>query len=175
MSFTRDPGAAMMEALVVYLAAALSSYTVIRGWPETDQAIDLTHPVVSVFQAGALTDEPCNPAIADAATVVLGQLVIAVQIDVWAAYRETLDAAVLAVSNALHNALPYRPGLYLTATDYSGRTFVVSRTGDGPEADGETAALGQWRHTFSLTASIERVSPVGIPVAVTIDTPVNVS
>ncbi len=175
MSFTRDPAAAVCEALAVYLAATLPTYAVLRGWPESDVRLDLAYPVVSVFNVGALADETIQPTTLDATTLALGLLTIAIQLDVWAAYRETLDAAVQAVSLALQNDLPWRPALYLTATDYGGRTFVVTRENDGPERDGETAPLGQWRHTFTLSASIERVATYAPPVVVSIDTPVTPS
>jgi len=175
MSYTRDPAAAVCEAVAAYLAAALPTHTILRGWPESDRALDLTHPVVSVTDLGPLVDETIHPTTLDASTLGLGLLTIGIQLDVWAAYRETLDAAVQAVSGALQNDLPWRPALYLTAADYGGRTFVVTRESDGPERDGETAQTGQWRHTFTLSASIERVASYAPPAVVSIDTPVTPS
>lgn len=173
---TRSPGAAVLEALAVYLADALTalSPTVIRGWPETDQGLDLeTGPQIAVTQTGraeeiAASTSILGDVVAGSVNVRTGYLSVPLQVDVWARSREALDAACTALDDALHNDLPYRPHLYLTADDHHDRPFVVMRDGDAPDIDGDTAPTGEWRAIYTLRAEIERVVGVTMPESVSV-------
>lgn len=173
----RDAAAACVEALATYLSGALSGVSVLRGWPESDTPLDLeAGPVLAVVEVPGGDDEVISPSILGgvvdgAVTVQTGVLRIALQLDLFCAYREVLDAQRRAVDEALSNALPFRPHLYLTATDYHARPFTVVRGPDRPDIDGETAQRGEWRHTWTLRAEIERVQSVTMAALSTISTP----
>lgn len=173
MSATRDPGAAVLEALATYLstAPALTALTpdpvVRRGWPETDVQVDLqTAPLVSVTQIGmreeARAPTPRGNPSAGAITITVSVIYLTIQLDAWAGYREPLDLLTAAIDDALHND-EWRPHLYLTATDYHALPFYVMRVADQPDIDGDTAPSGEWRHTWTLTAVIERIRPGTAP------------
>lgn len=175
---SRDPGAAICESIATYLTTALSGVTgltVVRGWPETDTQMDLNvGPWVSVVQTGPPDETPLPPVnlddvVADAILVQTARLVFPLQIDAWAGYREAMDELVAAVDDALANDLPWRPHLYLSADDYHDRVFTVMRGSDGPDADGDAAPVGEWRHTWTLTAAIDRVQSIAAVAAETID------
>lgn len=175
----KDAGAAISEAIATYLTGALTSITgltVLRGWPETDTQLDLAAgPCLAVVQTGPPDETPLPPVnlddVADDAILVqTGRLVFPFQIDGWAGYREALDALTAAVDDALANDLPYRPHLYLTATDYHARPFTVLRGQDGPDVDGDSAPTNERRHTWTLSATIDRVQSIPAVAAVTIDT-----
>jgi len=173
MSATRPLESAAVEALVVYLAGVLTGVTVLRGWPEGDTALDMATPTLSVESVPGMEESVCSPAplgnpSAGVAVYKIGDLTIPIQMDLWAAYRETLDTYRLAVDAALANALPARPHLYLTATDHDARPFRVRRISDGGEIDGETAQRGEWRHTWQLRIDIERVASVTMAPTTTI-------
>lgn len=174
---TRDPGAAVLEAMAAYLTTALGGLAtppvVTRGWPETDQQIDLaTAPLVAVTQVGMREDtRPATPRgdpdEDGAITITVGVLYLTIQLDAWAGYRETSDALNAAVDDALHND-EWRPHLYLTATDYHALPFYVMRVSDQPDIDGDTAPSGEWRHTWTLTAVIERIRSGTAPAVVSV-------
>lgn len=169
----RAPGPAALEALAVYLAAELPTYTVLRGWPESDVAMNLSAPVVAITQTGRATETAISAdTLGDVAVgevkVRTGALSVPIQIDVFAGSREGLDAASEALDVALHNDLPYRPHLYLTATDHHAQPFVVLLDGDGPDFDGDSASTGEYRATWTLRAEIERIVTAEMPEAVTI-------
>ena len=183
---TRDPGAAVAEAMVVYLSSALAAVslppsqtgiTVIRGWPETDTDVNLgTKPTLAVFAVPGGFESVASPhtlgAVASGSvTVGRSMMAITIQMDLFAGYRETLDVARQLVDAALANDLPFRPHLYLTATDYYARPFVVTKLTDVSEIDGETAQRSEWRATWTLRADIERVASVTMTAASEIDTP----
>lgn len=174
----KDPGAAICEAIATYLTTALSSVTglvVRRGWPETDEQLDLTSgPCIAVTQTGPPEETPLPPVnlddVADDAILVqTARLVFPFQLDAWAAYREALDELVATIDDALHNDLPWRPHLYLTATDYRDRPFIVERGSDSPDVDGDSAPAGEWRHVWTLSVSIDRVQSIPAVAAVAID------
>lgn len=179
MSATRDPVAAVLESLATYLGAALGDLSpapsVLRGWPETDTAVDLAaQPQVSVEGIGAVREEqrpptPRGEPVDGTITLTVGVLYIPLQIDAWAGYRDALDGLVAALDDALHNDA-LRPHLYLTAADYYGLPFWVQRESDQADIDGDTAPSGEWRHTWTLTAVIERVRPSEAPALGTITT-----
>ena len=179
MSATRDPVAAVLESLAIHLGTALGSLSpapsVIRGWPETDTAVDLeTQPQVSVVGIGNPREEARPPTVRDnptdgVITLTVGVLYIPIQIDGWTGYREALDALTAAVDDALHND-DYRPHLYLTADDYYGLDYVVIRESDQADIDGDTAPSGEWRHTWTLTAVIERIRATTAPALATVTT-----
>ena len=183
---TRDPGAAVAEAVASYLSSALAALslppaqtgvTVIRGWPETDKDVDLAvKPTLAVYAVPGGAESIASPhtlgdVAAGAVTVGRAMLAITVQMDLFAAYRETMDVARAAVDAALANDLPWRPHLYLAASDYYSRPFVVTKLTDVSEIDGETAQRGEWRATWTLRADIERVASVTMTAASEIDTP----
>ena len=128
---TRDAPAAVLEALVAYFAAAIPSIAVLRGWPETDTALDLAaRPVLAVMQAGAVEDNGNQVgSLGRVSSTTMryrtGLVSIPLQLDLWAGTREGMDAAVLAVEAALSNDLPWRPYLYLTATAYDAQPFAL--------------------------------------------------
>lgn len=174
----RDPGAAICESIAAYLTTALSSVTglvVRRGWPETDQALDLTAgPCIAITQTGPPEETNLPPVNLDdveddAILVQTGRLVFPFQLDAWAGYREAIDELTAAIDDALANDLPYRPHLYLTATDYHGRAFTVERGSDNPDVDGDSASVGEWRHIWTLSVAIDRVQSIPAVAAVTID------
>lgn len=176
----RDPGAAICEAVATYLTTALSSVsglTVLRGWPETDQQMNLAAgPCLAITQTGPPDETPLPPTNIDSVSsgailVQTGRLVFPLQLDGWATYREVLDELVAAVDDKLANDLPWRPHLHLTATDYHSRVFRVERDpkGDGPEVDGDSAPANEWRHVWTLTAAIDRVQSISAVAAATID------
>lgn len=176
MSATRALEPAAVEALAAYLATTLGAgVTVIRGWPEGDADLDLTIPVLSVQAVPGGSEIVGAPATdGDVVAGVVGirqsRLTIPVQVDLWAAYREVLDATRLLVDAAMVNDLPWRPHLYLEATDHDDRPFVVYRVNDAPEIDGETAQRGEWRHIWTLRIEIERVASVTMAAATEINT-----
>ena len=161
---TREPAAAMIEALATYLDGLTwtQTTTVLRGWPEQDTELDLyAGPTISVTEIDApetahaiQTEDPVDGSAAIAVALVEATL----QVDLWAAYREHLDVAASELADALHNDLPYRPHLYLTAADYHYRDFAVLVVpGARADIDGDSAAVGEWRRTWTLRATIERV------------------
>lgn len=176
---TRGPGAAVLEAMAIYLADILTTATVLRGWPETDVGMDLdAGPVVAITQTGrpeeiASSTSTLGAVVAGSVNVRTGYLVIPIQLDVWARSREALDTIATAVDDALHNDLPYRPHLYLTATDHHERPFVVIREGDAPDVDGDTAPVGEWRAIYTLRAEIERVVGVTMTESVSVSATVD--
>jgi hypothetical protein len=174
----KDPGAAICESIASYLTTALSSVTglvVLRGWPETDTQLDLSAgPCIAVTQTGPPEETPISPVNLDdveddAILVQTARLIVPFQLDAWAGYRAKLDALVAAIDDALANDLPYRPHLYLTATDYHGRPFTAERGDDNPDVDGDSASVGEWRHIWTLSVSIDRVQSIPAVAAVTID------
>lgn len=177
MSITRGPGPAALEALAAYLTTAIPSAVVIRGWPETDVGLNLdAGPSIAVVQTGRGEEERVSPSQMDrlplggVVRVRTALLTLPFQLDVWARSREALDTACQLVDDALHNDLPYRPFLYLTATDHADRPFCVQRVGDAPEIDGDTAPTGEWRAMYTLSVEIDRVSEAIIPETVSVDT-----
>jgi len=169
-----DPVASALDALVTHLGTALGgSYTVLRGWPEHNTDLDLSGgPTVSVV-AGEPTETRISPYLlgtADelddedeetgnlVATYKVANLEIPVQIDVWAAYRESLDSAMLAVGEALENQAPLSSGLWLTQSDYYSRPLSFDVTGSRRPDDADAAAVGEWRGTFLLRCSASRVA-----------------
>jgi hypothetical protein len=183
----RDPGAAVCESIAAYLETALAGVVgiaVIRGWPETDTDVDLaTGPSVSITQIGNPTEETSAPVPTgevgdlddDTILMRLGLLTIPLQLDGWAGSREALDALCTAVDDALQNDLPYRPHLYLDADDYYGRSFLVTRQPDAPDYDGDSADTGEWRHTWTLEAKIERVQSIAGVALETVTVPVTIT
>lgn len=173
----RDPGAAVLEAMATYLTTALSTLSpepvVRRGWPETDVQVDLeTAPLVAITQTG-MREEARVPTPRDDPdedgniTITVGVLYLSIQLDAWTGYREPLDLLTAAIDDALHND-EWRPHLYLTATDYHALPFYVMRVADQPDIDGDTAPSGEWRHTWTLTAVIERIRPGTAPAVVSV-------
>lgn len=178
MSITADPVAAVLDAMVAYLDTELDGVcTVIRGWPEDDTAADIaTLPVLSVEEVpGGVADEPASPSIlggVSSGTVVVAQglLTITLQMDLFCAYRGTLDEVTALVDAALHNALPYRPHLYLTATGYDGAPFTVIRSASQSQHDGDTAQRGEWRRIWTLRAELDRRAPATMAELTTLTT-----
>lgn len=183
MSYTVDASTGAVNALVTYLATALSgTCTVLKGWPETDIEADIaTLPVLSVVEVpGGVEDNPASPALlgsvaAGVVTVTQGPMSIAVQLDLFAPYRATLETVGLAVDAALHNDLPWRPHLYLTATGYDSAPMTIIRLSTRTEFDGETAQRGEWRRTWSLRAELDRRASVTMNTMDTIDTTLTTS
>lgn len=161
---SREPVAAMLEALADYFAGLswTTTPTVLRGWPETDTALDLaTAPTLSVVEVPGGAETPHAIQTEDPsggmAAIAIATVEAVVQLDLWAGYREHLDAVAAEVDTALHNDLPYRPHLYLTAADYHDRDFAVLVERSAHDVDGDSAPSGEWRRTWTLRAVIERV------------------
>lgn len=185
MSAIRSPAAAALEAFATYLDGVLATLdtppsAVLRGWPETDQGMDLdTGPVVSITQTGRAEETPVHPSVlgtnATSYNVRTALLTVPMQLDVWARSREALDIVTSAVDDALHNDLPYRPYLYLVATDHQNRPFCVRREGDAPDIDGDTAPTGEWRAIYTLSVEIDRVVGVELSESVSVSATVSVT
>lgn len=168
-----DPIASALDAIVTHLDTEVATLaSVLRGWPEHRVDLDLSGgPVVAVV-AGEAPEERINPIVLGSAddgdgglvvTYKVANLVIPVQIDVWAAYRSQLDDAVAAIDAALANQVPATSSLWLTQANYYGRPLSGTVTGFRRADDAETAELGQWRATWNLEVVTDKVAQTTHP------------
>lgn len=168
-----DPLASALDALVEHLAGSVTmpsgtydGVTARRGWPEHGTELDLSAGIVLAVTAGRPQVTETDPlqvdhdADEDLTTYMVGRLEAVVQLDVWAPYELVLDAAVQAVAAQLDNALPFRPGLFLTQADYFSRPLRFERR-DGPlRLDQPHSADGDWRATWTLGLATDLVAQV---------------
>jgi len=142
-----DPITAAGDAIAAYFQDAVAGLTARRGWPETDQALDLTQPLLAVELASA---DPTWVAprllgkVGDRWMWRIGWLSIQGQIDLWTAYRAKREEMAPLIEAAFHNILPTQTGLFLDSTT--------------PEADGDSANKGEWRQTWDCTVSTYQVA-----------------
>ncbi|WP_298516655.1 hypothetical protein [uncultured Nocardioides sp.] len=169
-----DPIASAQDALLAWLGAevdlgldeAQGALKVLRGWPEHNEDFDLaTGPVLSTTvpaQADEVRIHPLEVArvVADGEVVVTyrtANLQFVVQLDLWCAYRAALDVAAEAVAIALDNQVPSSSGLWLTQAEYFGRPLSFEVTGYRRQDDADSAAVGEWRATWLLRCTTDRV------------------
>jgi hypothetical protein len=162
-----DPLDSACDALVAHLDSEVAELvSVIRGWPEHAEDLDVSGGPVCAVTHGRARTEPCNPITVDTSsdsgtttvTYKVANLGFDVQIDVWAAHRYTRDETALAVLEALHNQLPHTPDLWLTHADYYSRpvTFELVSSEAMNTADGVERGLWRWRWT--LRAKTDKVA-----------------
>lgn len=130
------------------------------GWPEHPDSLELTTPLVTVTLV-AEQRTPCapHPVEADAAdgAYLVADLEISVQVDLWAAYRATRDAAAALVEAALHNDVPFRQGLHLVSTGHNDRRLSLTAESGVNVDDGESVGVGEWRRRWSATIVTDEV------------------
>lgn len=186
---TINPVASAMDALVAHLLSTLDfttlpsgfqTATVRRGWPEGDVTLNMsTGPVLAVTGSQA-DEERIAPYTVDVGAAVAGvrsvaykiaNVTIPMQLDLWVPYRAMRDDAVPLVEAAFFNQLPGSAGLWLTQSDYHGRPLgfeIMSGPRYTDEAD--QAQTGEWRATWSITCTTDKVAITSHPDLTQIDT-----
>lgn len=172
-----DPVDAAVDAVVAHLAAAFgSAATILRGWPEANVEQDLGAKPLVVVSAGPEDREACPPtAKSQSGTTTLSvvyriaYLRIPAQIDLVCAHRAVRDTASLTLRQALDNALPGKPGLYLSSTGYFNRPVTVRAPRVLPDDDGDTASTGQWSRSWDIVIETDEVRTVTHPALVEVD------
>jgi len=156
-----DPITAAGDAIAAYFQSNVDGLTARRGWPETDQALDLTQPLLTVELASA---DPTWVAprllgkVGSRWMWRIGWLSIQGQIDLWTAYRATREEMAPLVEDVFHNQLPSQTGLFLGSAGYNDARLEVSFGSGTPEADGDSANKGEWRQTWDCTVSTYQVA-----------------
>lgn len=156
-----DPITAAGDAIAEYFAANVDGLTARRGWPETDQALDLTDPLLTVELAST---EPTWVAprllgrVGDRWMWRIGWLQITGQIDLWTAYKAKREEMAPLIEKAFHNSLPAQTGLFLDSAGYHDARMEVTFGTGAPEADGDSAPKGEWRQTWDCTVSTYQVA-----------------
>lgn len=158
-----DPTTSALDALVTYLASELTlpagtydGVTVSRGWPKHSVKLDLSSGIVVAVTAGDPTTTAHAPVRVDhdtdtgVTTYRVARVETVVQLDIWAPYEATLDAAGAAMALVLHNDLPHRPDLHLTQADYYGRPLRFTLVNGPRRPERAHAAEADWRSTWTL-------------------------
>jgi hypothetical protein len=158
------PAAVAAEALATWLGGQPGLSLALRGWPEREEDLDLASgPVVSVTQAGEATYDWCSPVpIAedlDGAEVLvtwrLGDFEVEFQLDVWAAFRATRDAAAALVEAALHDDLFGGTGLELALGDaYFDQVLGVILVSSQALDDADAVATREWRQRMIVRCTL---------------------
>ncbi len=158
-----DPIASCIDALATHLTTALgaSASAVLRGWPESGVELDLDGAAVVAITAIAEERAEVAPRVVETSgttyTYKVAELTVRLQIDVWARHRAVLDAMGPTLRAAFSNALP-RAGLWLTQSDYYSRPVCYFMEAGALDLDGDSAAQGEWRRTYSVTATTDEVA-----------------
>lgn len=156
-----DPVTAAGEAIASYFAANVAGLTARRGWPETDQALDLTAPLLTVELAST---EPTFVAprllgrVGDRWMWRIAWLSIDGQIDLWTAYKAKREEMAPLIEAVFHSALPTQTGLFLDSAGYNNARLEVTFGTGTPEADGDSANKGEWRQAWDCTVSTYQVA-----------------
>ena len=167
-----DPITAAGDAIAAYFEGAVGGLAARRGWPETDQALDLTAPLLTVELAST---DPTFVAprllgrVGDRWMWRIGWLSIQGQIDLWTAYRAKREEMAPLIEDAFHNQLPTQTGLFLDSTGYNNARLEISFGTGTPETDGDSANKGEWRQTWDCIVSTYQVAFSDHPTATSLN------
>ena len=167
-----DPISAAIEALEVYLRAAIDpaalpegyrGLVVREGWPEADVPLSLHQgPLLTLTPAvdEGLRHGPVtvgSERLPDGSVLVtdkIGTVELELQLDLWVAYAEQLRA-VMGVVDAALDAPTGPPGLWLSTA--AGRPLNVDVLRHQRQPSAEGAGRGEWRATWTLRLRTDRV------------------
>lgn len=175
-----DPISSALAALVTHLATELGDNATVReGWPEHEVDFDIeAGPVVSVV-AGEAPEERCSPqhlsTVEDEdgnmlVTYKVANLSFPVQVDLFTAYKVQRDSLALSVLQALENQVPFSSALWLTHSDYYGRSVTFEITGQDRTQDQAGVERGEWCARFNLRADTVVVTTRTFAKATTLQT-----
>lgn len=157
-------------AEIEYLGQSATKVVAVDGWPERNVEYDLSMaPYLSVTEIEIRREEhsPCfvggTPVTAGASLVKVADLVLTLQLDMWAAYKVSRQQLALAVESLLHNGLPNWPGLRLTLPDYFEQPITVHSSAGRTVESEVTVAEGEFRRTWDLTVMANEVVEQTVP------------
>lgn len=159
-----NPIQAVLDALAEWLKGIEGIGSVVPGWPEREQDLDLRGgAVVSIVVAGNPEFDWCAPvAIADEpgtdggrrVTWRLADLALTLQMDLWSDYEARRTQLAALVDQRLHPNLPHFAGLELALEGYHGQVAGIIPTVSRPQDDEIAVQTREWRQRWMLGVTL---------------------
>lgn len=156
------------NVMVTYGNEAPAALRVQRGWAENNQDVDLRTPFAVVTHFSEKRHEH-NPYLLDDVAGPppyrwhVADLTFSGQLDLFCPHRRTRAEIGDDIRVALHDDLPFRPGLHLTAADYhNARITIHSERGRDSQMAAQ-AQVGEWRRTWDLLITCSEIVETSTP------------